>query len=916
MGRKRVLLVLGVVLILFIVVFVNAKQIENTKIQSSILEKNSNEKIRVFVKYDNKTPKNNILRMITLFSKEKKAKDFTSEESITYEMEEGFFAILTREEIENLALNNQIKEIFEEKKYYTFLQDSVLLINATSSWNLESRGINLTGEGQTICIIDTGIDYTHPDLGGCFGDNNPNSNCKVVGGWNTYYNNNYILDDQGHGTHVAGIASANGDLLGVAPNSKIIMIKANEPQNRSFNINDILDGMEWCINNATEFNISVISMSLGSEDLFNEYCDIKDSFGIYFSSRINYANSKNISVVVATGNDGSPSLISSPACIQNAIPTTSSIKSDNNLSSFSNRWSNPSLKILSAPGTNITSTYLNNRYAYANGTSMATPHVAGVIAIINQYLKSINKTKTPSEIEDLLNSTGKQIYDYESNRNFSRVDVYSALMEIDETPPIINLISPENNTLNETQNQAFKFNTSDWQLKNATLYLWDSNNNLVNNSMIEISGETNTSQIELVEIDYGKYYWNYLVCDKKSNCAFAENNYTFINQGINLELTPSNNTFTNINEISFTCNTTSPTESPLKNITFSIWNSSENLLNNSTNEIYGNSNISEFNFIFEEEGNYTWSCLVYNNDSVSEKINHTIIYDITTPNLTYDIEDISCNSAKLKINSSEEINYSIDLNSIQNNTFNLEHSISISNLNPSTEYNLNLSFCDRAGNCNISLIEFTTLGTPPTPKGGGGGGGGGVPPKENINLKVEDTTLQKGYNKNFNLNEKLSFTINNQNHSLQLNKIINNSINITIRSEPINLILKIGEEEKLNLTSLEYYDLVVKLESIKGTKANISIKKINERINSFNLIKYENNKSDEKKYYINEEDNTDVEESQSNSNFPWSYLISTLILITLIAIYFYRKRKPNRTQLFSEKRELELIQSEIGNPTP
>ena len=98
---------------------------------------------------------------------------------------------------------------------------------------MQSNGINLTGEGQTICIIDTGIDYNHTDFGNCYGNNNPDSECKILGGIDYCADDttctstdNYPDDAHGHGTHVAGIAAANGSLKGVAPGAKLIIIKA------------------------------------------------------------------------------------------------------------------------------------------------------------------------------------------------------------------------------------------------------------------------------------------------------------------------------------------------------------------------------------------------------------------------------------------------------------------------------------------------------------------------------------------------------------------------------------------------------------------------------------------------------------------------------------------------------------------
>ncbi len=319
--------------------------------------------------------------------------------------------------------------IYPNLKVYAFLDESVPQIQADKLWNISVSGTNLTGKGQTVCIIDTGIDYNHPALGGSWGN-------KVIGGWrfldgcnitnqscNCTYNNSACYDyNGGHGTHVAGIvASNNTTYRGVAPDAKLVVIKALNSSGSGWT-SDVISGINYCTNFSEEYNISVISMSLGTGSLYDHYCDdITDLGGL--SSAVNNATAKNISVVVASGNKGNTTDITAPACLSNATPV-GSVNNSNAKSSFSNYWSLP---ILFAPGENIYSTILTNNWEDKNGTSMSAPHVSGVFALINQYLNLSGKTKIPQELEDMAGDSG---YKIGGNENHSRINAYNFYLKI------------------------------------------------------------------------------------------------------------------------------------------------------------------------------------------------------------------------------------------------------------------------------------------------------------------------------------------------------------------------------------------------------------------------------------------------------------------------------------------------------
>jgi subtilisin family serine protease len=241
---------------------------------------------------------------------------------------------------------------------------------------------------------------------------------KIIDGIDLVNNDRYPIDYEGHGTHVAGIIGADGDIKGVAPGSGLLIVKALNSYGSGY-ASDILAGMEWCVNKSYVHNVSVISMSLGSLELYANYCD---STSPDFSAAVRNAVARNISVVIATGNNNDSTAISSPACVFNATRVTSTTKSDA-VSSFSNR---NAMVMLAAPGTGINSTYINNAYFSESGTSMAAPHVSGAIALLRQYYDSQSTKKTPLQLETLLNNTGVKVFDSSSGRNYSRIDVASA----------------------------------------------------------------------------------------------------------------------------------------------------------------------------------------------------------------------------------------------------------------------------------------------------------------------------------------------------------------------------------------------------------------------------------------------------------------------------------------------------------
>src|SRR5699024_9745834 len=154
-------------------------------------------------------------------------------------------------------------------------------------WDMENdEGQKVTGEGMNVAVIDTGVDYTHPDLGEGYG-----SEYKVVGGYDFVNNDDDPMDDYGHGTHVAGIIAADGELTGVAPDASILAYKVVDESGYG-NVSDIIAGIEAAIDLENPHRADVINMSLGVDG------------SIPLISAAESAVDSGVVVVVSAGNDG------------------------------------------------------------------------------------------------------------------------------------------------------------------------------------------------------------------------------------------------------------------------------------------------------------------------------------------------------------------------------------------------------------------------------------------------------------------------------------------------------------------------------------------------------------------------------------------------------------------------------------
>lgn len=313
-----------------------------------------------------------------------------------------------------------VESINPNRKIKIFLDNSVSLINADDTWQLhDKQGRNLKGNGVNIAIVDTGIDYNHPAIK----DN-------YIGGYDFINNDNDPMDDNGHGTLCAGIA------IGVAPNANLYSFKILDEKGEG-NEDGLYAVIDYVLdpNNDGDYSdriIDILSMSFGDPNTNENYTPDDP-----ICKQIDFAINNGLIIVIAAGNSGPGNkTINWPGIARKSICVGAS---DNNeyIASFSSRgpveWNeNIMMKPdVVAPGVDIKSTYINGGYATKSGTSMATPHVAGSVALILQA----HPDWTPEMIKNALKENAVDLGYNPNIQGSGRIDVLAAI-NLSSAPPI------------------------------------------------------------------------------------------------------------------------------------------------------------------------------------------------------------------------------------------------------------------------------------------------------------------------------------------------------------------------------------------------------------------------------------------------------------------------------------------------
>jgi subtilisin len=396
------------------------------------------------------TPTVNKIHVIILFKEKPTDKHRHEVESVggdikrTFKIINAYAADLPQEEIDNLKHNPLVSSIDADLEVKALDTSADTQIRADQVWAAGD-----TGTGVPVAILDTGIATAHPEFSG-----------RIVQCHSEIPNidPNTCEDQFGHGTHVAGIVGAAGinpSAKGVAPSVSFYSDQVLDSTG-SGSISGIISGIDWAIAK----NARVISMSLGTTPIVTTQPNC-DTAIPSLTTAINNAVASGITVVAAAGNSGSQG-VGAPGCISSTI-AVAAVDSTNTIASFSSRGGPLTDHGIAAPGVNIFSSVPTGScalcnpsgYATLSGTSMATPHVAGTIALL---LKA-NPALSPAQIKNILFSnacTGSTSPSCPTGTvpnpvyGFGRIDALRAYNSV-STPPLPDFAisaSPSSLTIN------------------------------------------------------------------------------------------------------------------------------------------------------------------------------------------------------------------------------------------------------------------------------------------------------------------------------------------------------------------------------------------------------------------------------------------------------------------------------------
>jgi subtilisin family serine protease len=354
----------------------------------------------------------------------------------------AFAAEIDRAELDRLSRDPRVRAISIDRGGEGALLESVPLIGADI---VHAQGFD--GHGVTVAVLDSGIDATSPDFAGriaaqrCFCDNLDGTGC-CPNGDTVQSGGDAARDDNGHGTHVSGIVAGNGATAppGVAPGARIVAVKVLD-MNRGFrSFTQIYRALEWIANERPD--VKVINMSFGSWSVFKPSECETDAIAIGMHDLISTLRSRGVLIAASSGNQSSVVGTTLPACMGDVLgvgatydapanpqPVCETAADRDDMACFTN--SSDAIDLV-APGAVITAAARGGGFTTMSGTSMAAPHVAGALALMQQVSAG---TVTADQAESILKTTGRPIIDPRNGLAFPRLDVAAAIAATPHVAP-------------------------------------------------------------------------------------------------------------------------------------------------------------------------------------------------------------------------------------------------------------------------------------------------------------------------------------------------------------------------------------------------------------------------------------------------------------------------------------------------
>lgn len=349
------------------------------------------------------------------------------------------------------------------------------MVNAYEAWDI-TRG----NHSVVIAVLDTGIDWTHPDLAA-----NMWTDEDGYHGYNFISNNRLPMDDNinsydengvwvpntytYHGTHVAGVASAViNNTVGIAGMAQA-QLMAVKVMNESGEGTDttVSSGIRWAVDHGAD----IVTMSLGVEGM-----------SLTLTNAINYASSHGVVLIAASGNSGT-STVSYPAAYPVVI-SVGAVDETGHRASFSNYGTG--LDVM-APGVQIYSTQVGPSYQYLSGTSTAAPFVAGVVAM----MLTVNPYLTPREVSATLNATARDVSipGYDTSTGWGIVDAFRAVAQVSE-PRVTITEYPEYAPINGTISVTWTVTGGQPGVIAGTYLMWGESPSALDRSSATFPGRT------------------------------------------------------------------------------------------------------------------------------------------------------------------------------------------------------------------------------------------------------------------------------------------------------------------------------------------------------------------------------------------------------------------------------------------